>query len=282
MRLATLRTADGGTVAAARRGDGPWRRLPAPDVGAFLAARAGRPAPDGLEELDEFDELDEPAEEGFAPVIPHPAKVICCGHNYRAHILELGHDIPRHPTLFTKFADTLTGAYADVELPPEAGQIDWEAELAVVVGAPLHRAGREEAQRAIAGWTAANDISVRDWQRHTAQWLPGKAFDRTTPLGPWLVTADAVDPAAGLRVSCAVNGVTMQDATTADLVFDSADLLAYISRFTRLRPGDVVLTGTPGGVGIARNPPVLLDDGDIVETAIEELGTLRNRVRRTR
>lgn len=159
--------------------------------------------------------------------------------------------------------------------------MDWEAELAVVVGAELTGADRNSARAAIAGYTVANDISVRDWQKRTLQWFQGKAWDRTTPLGPVVVTPDELDPAAGVEVICRVDGTERQRGNTRTLVFDAADLLAYVSTFTTLRPGDVVLTGTPGGVGMGMTPPVFLADGDLVETEIPGIGTLRNRLRLT-
>ena len=212
------------------------------------------------------------------PLTITPAtKVICCGHNYRAHITEMGHGLPSFPTLFTKFADTLTGPDDDIVIPAFAADtVDWEAELAVVVGAPIRHADRTTARGAIAGYTVANDISIRAWQRQTGQWLPGKAFEATTPIGDEVVD---VDPAAGLRVECRVNGETVQSARTDDLLFDAADLLVHISAFTPLRPGDIVLTGTPAGVGAARDPQRFLADGDVVETEIESIGLLRNTIR---
>lgn len=275
MQLATFRTHSGGTCAAVLR-DEQWQAIDADDVGEVLKET-------GLQEilpstkLAVLDGLEEPL-----PVVLNPAKVVCCGHNYRAHIAEMGHPVPDHPTLFTKFADTLTGATSNIEIPAYASDsIDWEAELAVVVGATLHRADRATASRGIAGYTVANDISVRTWQRRTGQWLPGKAFDGTTPMGPMMVTADEVDPSDGLTIRCRVNGVEYQRASTNDLVFDAADMLCYISSFTVLRPGDIVLTGTPGGVGAAHTPPRFLTDGDVVETSIEGIGTMRNQIRVT-
>jgi acylpyruvate hydrolase len=266
MHLATVLTSTG-TTAALRRGD-TWHRLPAADLSALLAAHVerapGEPLPDATPVLP----------------LPRPGKVICCGLNYGDHIAETGRETPTHPTLFAKYADTLVGPDADISLP--AGlEVDWEAELAVVVGAPLSRASEAEAQEAIAGYTVANDISVRDWQRRTLQWFQGKAWDATTPLGPVLVTPDDLDPVAGVEVVCRVNGVERQRGNTKTLVFDCAALLAYISTFTTLRPGDVVLTGTPGGVGMGMQPPTYLADGDVVETEIPGIGTLRNTVRLT-
>ncbi|MVU78075.1 2-hydroxyhepta-2,4-diene-1,7-dioate isomerase [Nocardia sp. ET3-3] len=271
MRLRTVRTDDGGTRAEIHRG-ARWSPTDAPDVGVLLAT------PDWRSTADATTHPTSPT--GSAPVVTTPAKIVCCGHNYRAHIAEMGRAAPQFPTLFAKFADTLTAWDADITLPgaAESALLDWEAELAIVVGDVLSRADRETALSAIAGYTVANDFSVRAWQRRTPQWLQGKAFDATTPLGPELVTPDEADPAAGLRISCRVNGVEEQVGSTDDLVFDPATLLSYISGFTVLRPGDVVLTGTPGGVGIAADPPRFLRPGDVVETEIEGIGLLRNRI----
>ncbi|MCW4465315.1 fumarylacetoacetate hydrolase family protein [Glutamicibacter sp. MNS18] len=210
--------------------------------------------------------------------VPRPAKVICCGLNYSDHILEMGRDLPQYPTLFAKYADTL--ANPDDEITSTASQaVDWEAELAVVIGQQVSQATETDALHAIAGYTVANDVSMRDWQRRTLQWFQGKAFDRTTPLGPVLVTADEIDPAAGVQVTCRVNGEVVQSGNTSTLVFSAARLVSYISEFTTLRPGDIVLTGTPGGVGMGMEPPRFLSDGDQMETEIPGIGTLRNTFR---
>ena len=212
--------------------------------------------------------------------LPPPGKVICCGLNYGDHIAELGRERPTYPTLFAKYADTLLPDGADIVLP--AGlQVDWEAELAVVVGGELRGASADQARDAIGGYTVANDISVRDWQNRTLQWFQGKAWDATTPIGPVVVSPDAIDPVAGVDVVCRVNGVERQRGSTSSLVFDCAALLAFISTFTVLRPGVLVLTGTPGGVGMGMDPPTSLADGDVVETEISGIGTLTNTVRLT-
>jgi acylpyruvate hydrolase len=216
------------------------------------------------------------ASAAYLAVVPAPRKVICCGHNYRDHILEMGRELPSFPTLFTKYADSLAGPYAELSFNGESNEIDWEAELAVVVGAEVKNCTPEEALSAIAGYTISNDISMRDWQRRTLQWFQGKAFDASTPLGPVLVTPDECDPKTGLTITCEVNGEEVQRGNTSTLVFDSAALISYISRFTTLRPGDVILTGTPGGVGMARTPPRFLSDGDVLVTTIEGIGELRN------
>lgn len=212
--------------------------------------------------------------------MPPPDKVICCGLNYGDHIAETGRERPTHPTLFAKYADTLLPDGAEIVLP--AGlQVDWEAELAVVVGREIRNATPGEAESAIGGYTVANDISVRDWQRRTLQWFQGKAWDATTPIGPVVVSPDEIDPVAGVEVICRINGIERQRGNTKTLVFDCASLLAYISTFTVLRPGDLVLTGTPGGVGMGMDPPTYLADGDLVETEIPGIGTLTNTVRFT-
>jgi acylpyruvate hydrolase len=209
-------------------------------------------------------------------LVGQPGKIVCVGLNYRAHILEMGRELPEFPTLFAKFSDTLTGPYDDIEAPDEDPQLDWEAELTVVVGKVVRHADEATAQDAIAGYTVANDISMRGYQFRTKEWLQGKVWDSSTPVGPVLVTADEWAP--GPRVSTTLNGATMQQASTGDLVHDPVALVSYLSTIVTLRPGDLVLTGTPGGVGHARKPPRYLRAGDVVETSIDGIGTLRNTV----
>lgn len=274
MRLATVASPTGTTAALLDGAD--WRTLPAADLSSLFAA-----APDGLDH-EALAEQAGPVLAGAVPILPlpRPGKVLCCGLNYGDHIDETGRDRPRFPTLFGKFSDTLVGPTADLHLDPSADW-DWEAELAVVVGRTLRRADRDTARAAIGGWTVANDLSARDWQRRTLQWMQGKVWDATTPVGPVVVTPDEIDPTAGSTITCRINGEQVQRDDTATLVFDAADLLAYISTFTVLRPGDLVLTGTPGGVGMARTPPRFLADGDVLETEIDGIGVLRNTVRMT-
>ncbi|RKS20658.1 acylpyruvate hydrolase [Arthrobacter sp. AG1021] len=208
--------------------------------------------------------------------VPAPNKVICCGLNYSEHILEMGRELPEYPTLFAKFADTLTDPNAEIT-SENSESVDWEAELAVVVGSTLRHASEDEALAAIAGYTVANDVSMRDWQRRTLQWFQGKAFDGTTPLGPYLVTPDEIDPVAGVEVICKVNGEEVQRGNTRTLVFSAAAVLSYISSFTTLRAGDVVLTGTPGGVGMGMTPPRFLQSGDVLSTEVPGIGELSNK-----
>ncbi len=261
----------GGTTAAAHTADG-WRALRAPDLSSHLASGGSLGTDVALGEV-------LPGATPLAP-LPSPAKVICCGLNYGEHIRETGRELPSHPTLFAKYADSLVGPTDDVALLAGT-DVDWEAELAVVVGATIRNADRATAVAAVAGYTVANDVSVRDWQYRTLQWFQGKAWDHSTPTGPVVVTPDEVDPASGLTVTCRVNGEEVQRDSTATLVFDTADLLSYISTFTVLRPGDLVLTGTPGGVGTARDPKRFLADGDVLETEIEGIGLLHNVIRLT-
>ena len=211
-----------------------------------------------------------------ATLIPTPGKIICVGLNYRNHILEMGRDLPDYPTVFAKFPDTLTGPYDDIEAPQEDLQLDWEAELTVVVGNVVRHADAATASAAIAGYTVANDVSMRGYQFRTKEWLQGKMWDRSTPVGPVLVTTDAWTP--GPTISTVVNGTTMQEASTGDLVHDPIALVTYLSTIITLRPGDLILTGTPGGVAHARKPPTYLRAGDVVETSIDGIGTLRNTI----
>lgn len=274
MLLATVETATGHRCAAvaADHGSG-WTLLDTPDAGAVLADprraalldTADRPTVDA-------------ADLRFHTPVPQPRKVICCGLNYRDHILETGRGLPAFPTLFTKFADMLIGPTDDIVVIG-SDRIDWEAELTVVIGQTVRAADPDTARAAIFGWTVANDISLRDWQNRTLQWWQGKAHDATTPVGPVIVTADALDPSDGLRIACHVDDELVQSDDTRQLVFDPAELVAYVSSITVLRPGDLILTGTPGGVGMGRTPPRYLADGSVVRTTIDGIGELRNTVR---
>ncbi|MCX5243313.1 fumarylacetoacetate hydrolase family protein [Streptomyces prunicolor] len=264
MKLATIRTASG--TAAVRVDEDAAVELGAVDLGAFLARpdwrNAARTA-DGPRH--------EPAGLDYAPLVPNPEKIFCVGLNYRTHILEMGRELPQYPALFAKFARALVGAYDPVVLPAGSEQVDWEAELGVVVGAEVRHADREEAAAAIAGYTVVNDVTARDFQYRSVEWLQGKTFEHSTPVGPWLVT----DAEPG-EISCEVDGETMQRADTADLVFDAAALVSYISQIITLVPGDIIATGTPGGVGHARKPARYLAEGSKLVTRIEGVGELSN------
>jgi len=218
------------------------------------------------------------AEVQLLPIVPHPGKIVCVGLNYRAHADEGGYDVPDYPALFTKFAETLVAAGDPIVLPPESEAVDFEAELAFVMGRRVRRASGASAMDAVAGYTIGNDVSMRDYQYKTAQWLPGKNWAASTPLGPFLVTPDEVDDPHQLDISLELNGERMQSANTSQLIFDVPTLVATISEFVPLAPGDVVLTGTPSGVGYRRDPKVLLRDGDRVAVEIERVGRLENPV----
>src|SRR6516225_5315529 len=269
MRFATIRTG-AGTTAARLDGD-TLVQLDAADVGELLAAGdpASAPARAGAA-------LVPAAEADFAPVVTNPSKIICVGLNYRTHIAETGRELPEYPTLFAKFAETLMGPNDDLALPAVSEKVDWEVELAVVIGTPVYRAGKDEALAAIAGYAASNDVSMRDWQRRTLQWQAGKMFQHSTLVGPYLVTPDEVDHAADLEIRCEVDGDVMQLARTSDLLFTPADVVAYTSQAITLRPGDLLLTGTTGGVGDARKPPVYLRPGQVLRSYVQGLGECLN------
>ncbi|MBC2778881.1 fumarylacetoacetate hydrolase family protein [Parasphingopyxis marina] len=210
------------------------------------------------------------------PVIPDPSKIICCGLNYDEHRIESNNPERGHPTLFVRFADSQAAHGARVEHPPETTKLDYEAELAVVIGHGGRRIARDAAWSHVAGYACYNDISVRDWQKHSSQMTPGKNFPTTGSFGPWLVTRDEIDDLASLAIRSRLNGKVMQDAHLGDMIFDIPQLIEYISTFTPLSPGDVILTGTPGGVGLRRDPPVFMKPGDRIEVEIEKIGLLAN------
>ncbi|GEL23717.1 5-oxopent-3-ene-1,2,5-tricarboxylate decarboxylase [Pseudonocardia sulfidoxydans NBRC 16205] len=213
------------------------------------------------------------------PVVPAPDKIICVGLNYHTHVEESRRDLPAYPVLFTKFASSLVGAHDEIVAPPESAQVDYEGELAVVIGRAGRRIPRERAAEHILGYTVANDVTMRDHQYRSHQWLQGKAWERSTPVGPYLAGPGEVDVAAA-RIRTEVNGAILQDASLVSLIFDIPTLIATISEFTTVLPGDLILTGTPGGVGFRRDPQVFLEDGTTVTVTIEGVGSLSNRVRR--
>lgn len=213
------------------------------------------------------------------PAVPNPGKVVCLGLNYIEHAKEGGREPPRHPTLFMRTTTSLAAANEDIVMPTVSEQLDYEAELAVIIGKAGRNISREAAADHIFGYTAFNDISVRDYQRRTLQWASGKNFDRTGPLGPVIVTADELPPfASGLSIRSILNGEVMQDGNTADMIFEIPRIIADVSEIMTLEPGDVIVTGTPSGVGFARNPPVWMKPGDVVRIEIEGIPTLENRI----
>ncbi len=267
MKLATVITATG-TALARIDGDRVTVIDGYEDVGQVLVAGALEVVSDASGREVATDSLT------YAALVPSPSKVVCVGLNYRAHILEMKRDLPDHPVLFAKFADTLAAAGETLALPPESDSIDWEGELVVVIGRTVRRADEDEARAAIAGYTIANDVSMRDWQFRTREWLQGKLWDRSTPIGPVLATPDEIPDDAYLTTS--LDGEVVQRGDIHDLVHDPVHLVRYVSTITTLRPGDLILTGTPGGVGHARDPQRYLTPGSTVTVTIDGIGSLTN------
>lgn len=249
------------------------------DIGAFLAQ-------DGLERLDKLDlttlkhdpKMFLPLEAVtlLAPIL-RPPKLTCLGLNYRDHAAETGQPLPKHPLLFAKAANAVVGQGADVVIPPESTQVDYEAELAIVIKTPGQRIPVERAMEHVFGFTCLNDISARDIQFGDKQWYRGKSFPTFAPMGPMIVTPDEL-AAGALPISMTLNGVTVQDGNTSNLVFGIPEIVSFVSHAFDLETGDVISTGTPAGVGFARKPPVYLKDGDNLVLTIEGIGSLRNRV----
>lgn len=269
MKLATLRRA-AGTSAVRVDSDDTATVIPGyADLSALLAEPEWR----SIAERADGDKLSL-VDADYAPVVPRPGKILCVGLNYASHIKEMGRDLPEYPTLFTKFAGALTGPYDDVFVPEyAANQLDWEAELAFVIGRPAYQVSEDDAADHIAGYSVINDYTMRDYQYRTLQWDQGKNFEKTAGFGPFLVT----DYQLGTTIEARLDGEVMQHARTDDLVFPPAALVSYISHILTLQPGDVVITGTTGGVGHARKPARYIGNGQTVEISIEGLGSVKNK-----
>ena len=216
----------------------------------------------------------------FLPVIPNPDKILCAGVNYEEHRVETNREKTAQPTIFLRLAASQIGHGQPLLLPPESDQFDYEGEIAVVIGKAGRRIKQADAWAHVAGYAPYNDGSIRDWQRHTTQWTGGKNFAATGAFGPWMVTRGEIADGEELTLETRLNGKVMQKATTSMLIFDIPRLIEYVSIFTPLVPGDVIVTGTPGGVGVRRDPPVFMKDGDKVEIEIGKVGTLVNTVER--
>ena len=215
----------------------------------------------------------------YLPTIPNPDKVICVGVNYRPHLEEMGRDPPDHPVIFVRFAGSQTGHGQPIIRPRASSQYDFEGELGVVIGRAARDVSRDAALDYVAGYTCFMDGTARDWQKHSTQFTPGKNFHHSGAMGPYLVSRDEVPDVTSLALQTRVNGAVMQEARVSELIFDIPFLIEYLSTFTELLPGDVIATGTPGGVGAARTPAVWLDDGDEVAVDIVGVGVLVNSVR---
>ena len=271
MQLGTIRTDDGTTAV---RVDGEEVvQLSFDDVGEILREGsleyAGRAKGDRLP-LSSVD---------WAPVVVEPNKIICVGMNYADHVAEMGNVAPAHPTCFAKFSGSLIGAYDKIHLPsPDVSlQNDWEAELAIVIGTEVRSVSPQSAVNYVAGYTAMNDFSVRDWQKRTSQFLMGKSWEHSTALGPVMTTTDQLGNGSNLSIGSAVNGVEKQASNTSQLVFDVPFLVSELSKMITLLPGDIIATGTPGGVGAGRSPQEWLIPGDELTVTIDGIGEIRNR-----
>jgi len=270
MRFTTIRT-HAGTQAARVDGD-ELIRLPFEDVGELLASGS-----DWLQQGSADGPRASLADADFAPLVPNPEKIVCVGLNYADHAAEADLEVPGYPTLFAKYARSLLGANDELVLPTVSDCVDWEVELGVVIGSPVRHASEDDALAAVAGYTIVNDISMRDWQLHTSQYLAGKTFESSTPVGPFLVTPDEVDHARTLAVRLTVDGDVMQESSTDQLIFSVAKIIAYLSSIITLVPGDLIATGTPSGVGHLRTPRKYLTDGSVVECSIVGLGSQTTR-----
>lgn len=276
MKLSSFRLADRESYGAVME-DGVAEASPAfrqryPELRSVLEAGAVRELADSLD--DKRLAVDE-----FLPPVTRPDKILCVGVNYRPHIAEMGREVPEYPVVFVRFPGSLVGHDRPILRPVVSSQFDFEGELALVIGKRARQVSRSEALDHVAGYCCFMDGSVRDWQRHTMQFTPGKNFDRSGAMGPCLVTSDEIPDPSVLELATRVNGELMQQGRLAELVFDIPALVEYCSTFAELLPGDVIATGTPGGVGAARTPPIWLRHGDVVEVDIAGVGLLRSPVR---
>jgi 2-keto-4-pentenoate hydratase/2-oxohepta-3-ene-1,7-dioic acid hydratase in catechol pathway len=282
LRLATISTTNGDRIAALC--DGKFIDLQAADPGLPLSLKELLALDGGVARAQTA------AEEGLAAgrlvtgrllaPVQAPGKVICIGLNYRDHARESGMEPPPEPVVFNKFPQTVVGPESPIRLPAVCREVDYEAELVVVIGKRGKYIRREDAEQHVAGYMNGNDVSARDWQLHKPgkQWLLGKTPDTFAPTGPWLVTADEVADSKNLAIALRLNGQTMQDSNTRELIFGVDELIAYVSQLVMLESGDLIFTGTPPGVGMARKPPVYLKPGDVCEVEVAGLGVLRNPV----
>ena len=279
MRLATVRTSRGlrlhvrGTDGYVDLADASGNEALA-DFNAFAAGGAAAMAAARAASTQAGVEV---AKSDFAPVTPNPPRILCLGVNYAEHAIEGGRAVPKWPESFVRGAGSVIGAYDDMVKPALCERFDYEGELAIIIGKGGRYIKAADAFDAILGYSVMNDGSAREWQRIATQWTPGKNFEGTMPIGPEIVTVDEVD-VSDLAISSTLNGTLMQDSRTSMMIVDVAHAIEYFSGFTTLRPGDVIASGTPGGVGSARTPPVWLMPGDTIEVSIEGIGTISNKV----
>lgn len=278
MKLASFSTAQGaGYGAVTAKGIVDLRRRLGsryPDLKSILVDGALAKIQPFLSEAPDYP----PSEVTWLPVIPNPDKIVCVGLNYQEHVVETGRDNTEQPAIFLRLPESQVGHQQPILRPRESKNLDYEAEIAVIIGKAGRRISQKDSWSHIAGYSCYNDGSVRDWQRHTIQWTAGKNFARTGGFGPWMVTADEIPPGATMTLSCRLNGERMQHATTEQMIFKIPKILEYVSTWTPLAPGDVIVTGTPGGVGARRNPPIWMKPGDKVEVEIDKVGILENTI----
>jgi 2-keto-4-pentenoate hydratase/2-oxohepta-3-ene-1,7-dioic acid hydratase in catechol pathway len=278
MKLATFKTAQGtsyGIVAA--KGIVDLKVLVGnrfPDLKSLIAGNGFAEAAKHLNATPDYQQSDVT----WLPVIPNPDKIVCVGLNYQDHVVETGRDNTEQPAIFLRLAESQVGHKQPIVRPRESTQLDFEAEIAVIIGKAGRRISQQDAWSHIAGYSCYNDGSVRDWQRHTIQWTAGKNFAATGGFGPWMVTADDIPANTKMTLSCRLNGERMQHATTEQMIFKIPKIIEYVSAWTTLLPGDVLVTGTPGGVGARRNPPLWMKPGDRVEVEIDKVGILENSI----
>lgn len=270
MRYVSFRRPDGTPSFGRLHGDTIVELTGAPSLKAALAAGNLVSLTDGARHA--------LADIVLLPVIPDPAKILCVGLNYAEHVKETGREQKEHPAIFVRYADSLVADGQPMVKPAVTTRFDYEGELAVIIGKPAHKVARADAMAHVAGYACFNDGSARDWQRHNIQFTPGKTFPGTGGFGPALVTPDEIGDLSALRVQTRLNGELVQDQPVSDMIWDIATVIEYISAFTPLSPGDVIATGTPGGVGDKRTPPLYMKAGDKVEVSIGAVGTLTNRV----
>jgi 2-keto-4-pentenoate hydratase/2-oxohepta-3-ene-1,7-dioic acid hydratase in catechol pathway len=278
MRLATFKTAQGASYGVVTgKGIVDLRRYLGnqyPDLKALIEANALDQAKKHSSEAPDYQVSDVT----WLPVITNPGKIICVGLNYQEHVVETGRDNTEQPAIFLRLAESQVGHKQPIVRPRESTNLDFEAEIAAIVGKAGRRISQKDSWGHIAGYSCYNDGSVRDWQRHTIQWTAGKNFAQTGGFGPWMVTADEIPPGAAMALSCRLNGERMQHASTEQMIFKIPKIIEYVSTWTTLLPGDVLVTGTPGGVGARRNPPVWMKPGDKVEIEIDRVGILENSI----
>ena len=278
MRLATFKTAQGASYGAVTgKGIVDLRRYLGnqyPDLKAILTDGGLAKIQPYLSEAPDY----QPSDIAWLPVIPNPDKIVCVGLNYQEHVVETGRDNTEQPAIFLRVPESQVGHRQPIVRPRESKNLDYEAEIAVIIGAAGRRISQKDAWSHIAGYSCYNDGSVRDWQRHTIQWTAGKNFARTGGFGPWMVSADEIPPGTKMTLSCRLNGERMQHATTEQMIFKIPKILEYVSTWTTLVPGDVIVTGTPGGVGARRTPPIWMKPGDKVAVEIDKVGVLENTI----